>query len=165
MSDARRGLRSSRGMLSGEMSWAFISFCVSIAASGAPIFRGTMHLLFGGKGPQAWAIAMCAASMCLFVAAFREWLAHRYACWRKKIGWTTEDTNESANVRAWCCGVLLPTWWYLAKIVVDHLGGLPVVSMLSFGASAFLAWSFVENRRVRREIRNGALEINGATDS
>lgn len=150
-------MKPSRAMITGELSWAFVALCYAWAGSGwwPAHERGALYslLLQRGESPALWSLLLGVPAIALIVLDLREWSCHKYTHYDPRrpvvIGWL----EASAVWRGRFCLALIFGWFYMVKAIVVGLAALNAALFISIGGCFFAGWFYVENRRVRRQIR------------
>lgn len=155
-------MKPSRAMIPGELSWAFLSLCYALAGSGIPPFgAGSLYYALNEHAsPELWALLLAVPALVLIWAASREWFAHHRCCSGDEGAcWLPSQLYHSAKIRGWCCLWSIPGYGYMLKVLVHDLQRASVLAVIAAGGCVFMWWFYVENRRVRREVRkHGGLD-------
>lgn len=143
----------SRGMISGEISWAFFAVCFAYAGSGIPPFHdGPLYLALSARAePLLWSLLLALPSITLFALDARELVAHRRCISDCAHCWTCDELARSAMLRGRLCLALLLGWGYMLHVMA-HATKFSVLALIAAGGCVFMWWFYKENRRVRREI-------------
>jgi hypothetical protein len=153
-------VRPSRAMISGEFSWAFVALVYAWAGAGAwPFEPGVFyHALQATDHPTVWPIVIAPPALALMIVSGNEWLSHLGTYRRMGRGWTLAELDQSVKFRGWCCLLLIMAWLYMLYVLLPAFGpqveGAKTLIALAIGGIVFTGWFYIENRRVRREIRN-----------
>jgi hypothetical protein len=143
-----RRRRPSRGMISGELSWAFVALAFAWAGSGLWPFEGgyLARTLTAKDLDEAWPWLTLGPSLWLVAASGWELVGNR------RRDWPAQKVVHAVGCRFWANTGLLFCWVYILY-ALTRLGFAGVLSFVAAGGCAFAAWFIVENRRVLREFR------------
>lgn len=147
-------MKPSRAMIPAEVSWAYIALVFAWSGSGLwPFESSYLHkVLARDDGDTLWTVVIGLPAILLMIASLREYIAHRWPKWGRR-NWSMIDMDISARIRGRLCFALAFSWAYVVYAVLMHVaGGLTVLS-LALGGFAFMLFSWVENRRVQRDIK------------
>ena len=159
--DRRQALRPSRGMISGELSWAAIALVLAWSGSGLLGMDGSyLNQVMERSsrfGPLLWTVLVGAPALALMTVSLREYLlAGREA-------WPLEQLEQSAAVRAWLSAALAFSWLYMLHVLTTISARPSALRGLAIAGLVFCAWFVWENRRVQRECRQGRARAEAAT--
>lgn len=143
---ADRRRHPSRGMLSGEISWAFIAIALGWGGTGFfPFEDGYLVRILRENGfDNTWPLMTLTPSIWLFIVSTRELVANRARAW------PVEKALWSIQLRFWASALLLLCWVYIAY-AFSKMGLFGVLNVIAVGGACFALWSIWENRRVVRE--------------
>ena len=147
-------------MISGELSWAFAALVNAWAGSGAwPFDPGVLHYALKAANHEVvWPIVIAPPAIGLMIVSSNEWLSHLSSHYRMGRDWSLRDLDTSVKIRGWLCLSLVMAWLYMLYVLLPIFGpqveGAKTLIALAIGGIIFTGWFYVENRRVRREIRN-----------
>jgi hypothetical protein len=133
-------MRPSRQMLSGELVCSLFALAYAIYAVMPASVLGELLLRREGLGGLlAWAMIMGAPAAALATIDAAEWI------------WPTPCGAVVARARL----VLLQgmSWWYALHLMLVMHRPVSLLTLHAAAGALFCAVSYIENRRVRREIR------------
>lgn len=166
MKPESRMLKPSRQMITGEISWAFIALAYAWSGSGGwPFEPGPLHrLVERSNSPVLWMIMMGLPGALLALLAMKEWLSNRCSVPYEER-WGLLKLEKSAIWRGRACLALLFSWFYMIKVILDGRSaeGANTSMAIAVGGVVFMGWFYVENRRVRRDVRNQTIHGTLAT--
>lgn len=135
-------------MIPMEMLAASISFLAALVGGlGIPLGEGTLHSALAHGGEHlVWLVLLGAPSVALFILAAREWKM-------PQLKRNAAAVDNSCRWRSRAAGVQALSWIYGLKLLAAA-NGASWFGVLSAVMVVFLGWSYIENRRVRREIKH-----------
>lgn len=138
-------MKPSRGMISGELSWAFVALCVGLQ----PYTSSWLYsrLLETRSPPELWSALLIVPALGLIVIGIVELAKHG--------SWSCVEVARSARWRGRLCLTSTLGWLYMVKVLAVDLNRVSVSTSMLFalGGVVFMSWFYKENRRARREIR------------
>jgi hypothetical protein len=139
-------MKPSRAMIPGEILCAL--FALSLAWSGGlswPFDHGPLYRILA-KGDQnvIWLLLMGTPSSALVVLSVREWIYGQK--------WNGRTVSISCYWRGKTVALMGISWLYAVYLIGQLTVGISGLLVQSVCAAVFCGWSYVENRRVRREI-------------
>jgi hypothetical protein len=157
-------MKPSRAMIPGEISWAFIALLYVASALWPDSVLHDRLVSMGMVSLMLWTTLLGVPSIWLMFVSSREWVAHCQACKGNAQRWTIFETDRSAMLRGRLCLALLLGWAYMLHVILsgDVFKGAIISTGISGGGCVFMLWFYKENRRVRREIRNGTAVTSAA---
>jgi hypothetical protein len=150
-------MKPSRAMIPGEMSWAFIALLYVASALWPDSVLHDRLSAMGIVSLALWSCLLGIPALWLMTVSAREWVAHCQACKGFAPRWSIFETDHSAMLRGRLCLALLLGWAYMLYVIAsgEVFRGAIISTGTSAGGCLFMLWFYKENRRVRREIRNG----------
>jgi len=160
-------MKPSHRMLTGEIGWAFVALSFAWSGMGGwPLEPSYLHRALERTGETVlWGAAIGIPALVLLIASLREYwaIAHWWADARKR--WSIVQIDRSVRIRGRMCLVLAVSWAYMFKVMLE-LSGLEetangvfegvranaIMPIALFGCLCMF-WSYLENRRVQRDVR------------
>ena len=141
-------MKPSRGMIPMELLIACLSLSFALVGGlGWPPPEGPLYGLLVEKGQSVvWLVLLGTPAAVLAGLGAAEWRRGRH--------WDVVRLDRSCCHRSWLVGIQGLCWLYGLYLPLaapwTNLRGIALISVVMM---FFCAWSYVENRRVRREIR------------
>jgi hypothetical protein len=141
-------MKPSRGMIPLELLIASLSLCLaSIGGLGWPAPSGALYDLLTLKGQAlVWLLLLGGPAAVLFPVSLLEWCSG--------IHWDVVRLDRSCRVRAALVGIQGLCLLYGVYLPLKSGGSLRGLALVTGILIVFCSWSYIENRRVRREIRS-----------
>jgi hypothetical protein len=158
-------------MLTGEIGWAFVALSFAWSGMGGwPLEPSYLHRALERTGETVlWGVAIGIPALVLLVASLREYWAIAYPPadpWRARARrWSILQIDRSARIRGRMCLVLAGSWAYMFKVmlelsvlqetangVFEGVRANAIIPISLFGCLCMF-WSYLENRRVQRDVR------------
>lgn len=141
-------MRPSRAMIPMELLAASISILVGLVGmTGWPPGIGTLYAALHSYGERyLWFVLLASPAVAMLGFGWLEWFS-------KELRMSPERVDRNARRRARASLLQLVSWIYGLKLLADA-NGAGWIGLLAVIMVVFLGWSYVENRRVQREIRN-----------
>ena len=137
-------------MIPAEISWAYIAFCFAWAGGGFwPFDDAYLNRVLERKGWEfLWLFSMGIPALSLMIVSARELYLYRKGRCNSLLA-----IDLFAKWRSRLSVVLLFSWLYAVftlHAVQKHPSAL---KMVAYGGVCFMFWAWLENKRVRRDVR------------
>lgn len=141
-------MKPSSAMIPGEI--AVCAFGLVLAIFGG-LIDGPLHTaLLARHSALAWLLLLGAPALLMLWLDLREW--------RRCSRWDMDARHRSARWRS-KCALLQAFCWLFAVYFGFATDGAALVGFFGLVGGSYCAWSYVENRRVRREISIAAATL------
>ena len=161
-------MKPSHRMLTGEIGWALVALSFAWSGMGGwPLEPSYLHRALDRQGETwLWSLVIGIPALVLFVVSMREYwaIAHPPADPAKR--WSIFQIDRSVRIRACMCLVTSASWAYMFKVmlelsvlrdtanhVFEGVRANAIMPIALFGCLCMF-WSWLENRRVQRDVRN-----------
>lgn len=147
-------MKPARAMIPGEILCSL--FAISLAWSGGgfwPFEPGLLYKILKATDGRnmLWAICLGVPAITLMTLSIREWICG--------LSWTPHQVRVSSCFRGKMVLAMGLCWIYSLYLLGFHANGANSLLLQTIIASMYCGWSYVENRRVQREVR----KKNGVT--
>jgi hypothetical protein len=141
-------------MIPAEISWAYIALVFAWSGSGIwPFGTSYLHrMLDRSEQDTLWTMVIAIPAILLMIASTREYIAHRWPRLAKRQ-WSIIDMDISARIRGRLCLALAFSWIFIAYTMISYVKGGITTLAIAIGGFLFMFFSWVENRRVQRDIK------------
>src|SRR4051812_35326034 len=146
-------MKPSRGMITGELSWAWVALACAWNGSGLWPFEGSyLYTILARRNmDELWCIAVGVPALALMFVSGREWIVHCFTDTFER--WNVFQLEQSVRMRAWLCLALAFSWIYVVYVMALVQSRPGQITPVAGGGAIFMLAFWLENRRVQRAVK------------